>query len=195
MTYVPRMAKKKIYGPSPRVDQAYLRRLLDEAVLSHDQMAAALGVSVPTVVRTMRALGWSSVKGRGLPMEKNYFWRGGRCLDADGYVLVKSPDHPHATKAGYVLEHRLVMERRLGRYLLPSEVVHHKDENPANNADDNLVLHASNGAHLREHLADGSIPRDPATGRLVQKPQSRSRLRRQKQAKPIPPASGSDAPA
>lgn len=178
------MSKKKVYGPSPSVDRLHLRRLLDEAVLNHDQMAKELGVSVATVVRTMRALGWSSVKGRGSPMEKNYFWQGGRCRDADGYILLKRPAHPYANNNGYVREHRLVMEHKLGRYLLPTETVHHKDEDHANNAIENLELYATNGAHLREHLLDGSIPRDPVTGRLVRKPRSPSRDRRQRQAKP-----------
>lgn len=184
MLYYSSMKKKKVYGPSPRVDQSHLRRLLDEAVLNHNQMAKELGVSVPTVVRTMRALGWKSVKGHGSPMEKNYFWNGGRCRDADGYILLKRPGHPYANNSGYVREHRLVMEQKLGRYLLPTETVHHKDEDHANNAIDNLELYPTNGEHLREHMLDGSIPRDPITGRLVKKMQSPSRLRRQRQATP-----------
>lgn len=157
------------YGPSPSIDQTELRRLLDEARLSIAQMAAHLGVSVPTVSRTMRALGWESVKGRGSPMEKNYFWNGGRKIDSSGYILLKCPDHPYVNNHGYVREHRLVMEKTLGRYLLPKEVVHHKDENRANNDESNLFVYSSNGAHLREHMLEGSIPRDPTTGRLVKK--------------------------
>jgi len=161
--------KKKVYGPSPRVDQLKLRTLLDEARLSHEEMARSLGVSPPTLTRTMRALGWRSVKGRGSPMEKNYFWKGGRAIDDDGYVLLKAPGHPHATKAGYVREHRLVMEQKLGRLLLPTEIVHHRDGDRANNEEWNLELYGSNGDHLREHMAEGSIPRCPKTGRLVRK--------------------------
>ena len=154
-----------------QVDEQRLRQLLDEARLSHGEMAEALGISWATLARRMRQLGLRSKKGRGSPMEKNYFWNGGRAVDDDGYVLLKAPSHPYATKAGYVREHRLVMEKKLGRFLLPSEVVHHRDGDRANNDVANLELYRSNGAHLREHMAEGSIPRCPTTGRLVRKNQ------------------------
>ena len=48
-------------------------------------------------------------------------------------------------------EHRLVMERHLGRYLKPAEVVHHKNEDPADNRLSNLMRFPSNGAHLSHH--------------------------------------------
>src|SRR5262245_32010353 len=84
-------------------------------------------------------------------------WKGGRKIRKDGYVLVVAPDdHPypsdvHPNGLKYVLEHRLVMERHLGRYLLPEEVVHHLDENPSNNAIENLELLPNQSAHARLH--------------------------------------------
>ena len=86
-------------------------------------------------------------------MESNYFWKGGRTVDADGYILVKTPGHPHADNRGYVREHRLVMEGLIGRYLTPTEVVHHDDRNRANNSPGNLLLFPSNAEHLRYELA------------------------------------------
>jgi predicted DNA-binding protein (UPF0251 family) len=136
----------------PGIDPVELRRLLDEAQLGRDEMAAHFGVSSATLTRDLRRLGWRSVKGRGSPMEKNYFWKGGRCLDADGYVLVKAPSHPHANNNGYVREHRLVMEEVLGRYLDPKEVVHHKDKDKQNNRPDNLEVYGCNADHLRDEL-------------------------------------------
>ena len=56
------------------------------------------------------------------------------------YKLIHIPEHPYATKAGYVREHRLVMERHLGRYLKPDEIVHHKDSNTLNNDISNLEV-------------------------------------------------------
>ena len=76
-------------------------------------------------------------------------WKGGVTSDPAGYILRYSPNHPDANTNGYVREHRLVMEKTIGRRLLPEEVVHHKDENPANNHPDNLELYSSNAEHFR----------------------------------------------
>lgn len=57
------------------------------------------------------------------------------------YKLIHVPNHPHATKAGYVREHRLVMEKELGRYLEPWEVVNHiKEDETLNNDVSNLEV-------------------------------------------------------
>lgn len=68
-----------------------------------------------------------------------------------GYIEVIKPEHPNARKNGSVLEHRLVAERKLGRYLKKTEVVHHIDENKTNNDEDNLIVFRTNADHVRFH--------------------------------------------
>ncbi len=46
-------------------------------------------------------------------------------IDKRGYRFVYMPNHPNVRKDGYIQEHRLVMEKHLGRFLKPKEVVHH----------------------------------------------------------------------
>lgn len=82
-------------------------------------------------------------------------WNGGRKVRKDGYVLVVAPDnHPlvadssHGSGLKYILEHRYVMEKHLGRYLEHGEVVHHIDGNPSNNAIENLRLFSHQGSHM-----------------------------------------------
>lgn len=87
--------------------------------------------------------------------EKNPNWKGGKKRRKDGYVLVIAPPgHPYPadTSSGtpYILEHRLVMERHLRRYLKPGEVVHHIDENPSNNEISNLRLYSSQSEHIKD---------------------------------------------
>lgn len=148
------------------IDEARLRQLIDER-LSTTEIAALMGVTQPTIENKMRRLGLRSKHGHGSPMEKNPAWKGGRCFDDDGYVLVKVPDHPFATKDGYVREHRLVMEEKLGRYLEPEEIVHHRDGNKSNNDPSNLRVYESNSHHfLDEHMHH---PRCPKTGRFLRK--------------------------
>ena len=56
-------------------------------------------------------------------------------------------------------EHRVLMERHLGRKLEPWELVHHKDGNPQNNAIENLEL-VEWGAHTTEHHKGGRKSED-----------------------------------
>lgn len=58
-------------------------------------------------------------------------------------------------KRKQVLEHRLVMEQHLGRKLLTSEIVHHKDGDGLNNSLDNLEM-MSQSKHQNEHLMNGT---------------------------------------
>jgi len=58
---------------------------------------------------------WASVHRRG---DKMSSWKGGRMRTNEGYILVYAPGRPTANKSGYIMEHRLVVEQRLGRHLL-----------------------------------------------------------------------------
>ena len=60
----------------------------------------------------------SSIRGANHPR-----WKGGRKMSG-GYVQIYKPEHPFATNR-YVMEHRIVMERKIGRTLHSWETVHH----------------------------------------------------------------------
>lgn len=75
--------------------------------------------------------------------DANHAWRGGRRQRVDGYWLVLTPD-------GERLEHRVVMERKLGRPLRDDEIVHHVDEDKSNNDPENLEV-MSQSDHARHH--------------------------------------------
>jgi hypothetical protein len=70
-------------------------------------------------------------------------WRGGKTKSSTHYILVQTPDHPAAHVSGYVAEHRLVMEKILGRYLRPEETVHHRNGIRHDNRPENLELWSS----------------------------------------------------
>lgn len=94
--------------------------------------------------------------GKSNPMfgkrgEDSGHWKGGRVRHEAGYVRLSMPDHPEAHRDGYVLEHRIVMERMIGRPLLAEEVVHHKNGIRDDNREENLQLFASHSEHRRFH--------------------------------------------
>ncbi len=78
-------------------------------------------------------------------------WKGGKHINSAGYILILKPDHPFADKNSNVLEHRLVMENMIGRYLRPEEVVHHANNIRDDNSEDNLVRFSGVGAHTIYH--------------------------------------------
>jgi len=90
-----------------------------------------------------RLCGNRAIAPRG---EDNNKWKGGKSI-SDGYIYILNKEHPNATKHGYVLEHRLVMEKHIGRYLYSWEIVHHINGDKSDNQIENLELLPSNSKH------------------------------------------------
>ena len=58
-----------------------------------------------------------------------------------GYIKVfVGIGYPGGTKNGWMFKHRLIMQKKLGRPLLPHEIVHHIDRDKVNNEELNLKL-------------------------------------------------------
>ena len=95
---------------------------------------------------------WS--KGKKCPQlsGKNHpKWKGGRVNSRQGYIIIHKPDHPFCNGQNYVMEHRLVVEAQIGRYLLPTETTHHLNEIKDDNRPKNLMAFTSKSAHRRFH--------------------------------------------
>ena len=91
--------------------------------------------------------------------ERNRAWKGGVTYfrthgNYSGVKYVRCPPEwlSMARKDGYVMEHRLIVARAIGRPLIRSEAVHHRNHDPTDNREENLTLFASNRDHkLHEH--------------------------------------------
>jgi len=81
----------------------------------------------------------------------NSHWRGGVCLDSDGYVLVKRREHPRADIRGYVKRSILVWEKAHDGVSFPEGMEpHHKNEVKDDDRPENIEPKTHAG-HTRDH--------------------------------------------
>jgi hypothetical protein len=129
------------------------------------EIAEAIGKTPKAVQKFFRRYNFPSLHNV-CPREEHEqpMWKGGVKI-VKGYAYQRTKDHPYKSKhGGYVAVHRLVMEQKIGRFLLPEEVVDHIDGNTMNNHPDNLRVFENNAEHLRVTLA-GRCPQWSEEGR------------------------------
>jgi hypothetical protein len=148
--YVQKVDRKR------QIDVDQLRNLIEVQKLQHWKVAEIMELPPKKMTKFCRRYDIKTQRTGPRGGEGHPEWKGGRTL-CDGYWYIYCPDHPHATKQHRVLEHRLVMERKLGRFLDPSEVVHHIDGNSQNNDPENLMIFHTNATHLKHEL-NGRVP-------------------------------------
>jgi len=89
-------------------------------------------------------------QGLSIRGSHHHNWKGGKYKNCGGYVLIYMPEYPRSDKDGYVLEHRLVIEQSIGRYLSRWELVHHLNETRDDNRLENLFV-CTIPEHLKLH--------------------------------------------
>jgi hypothetical protein len=154
------------------VDQ--IRQWIEKDLHKHQWVADQIGCARQTVSKICKKYGIKTQRTGPRSGEDHPEWKGGRIL-ISGYWYIYAPDHPYSTKQNRVAEHRLVVEKKIGRYLLPGEVVHHIDGDSQNNVPENLVLFENNASHLKYELT-GRCPKWTPEGyeRMLQAAQRKS---------------------
>lgn len=142
-------------------DAKEMARLYQEDHWSQAQISAKFRCAQAVVSRALKEQGVKIL--RNVRGSQHGNWKGGKMTTGQGYIYIYvDVDDPMAsmrTRTGYVLEHRLVMARKLGRPLADNESVHHINGDRSDNSDGNLQLRqGKHGAGTIYQCADcGSL--------------------------------------
>jgi hypothetical protein len=115
-----------------------------------------------TKIKTER---FAALKGNPRIGSDNPNWKGGKIVRPDGRSAIYAPDREDAWtgKGTYVLEYRLIAEKKIGRALRSDEIVHHVNGDVSDGSPENLEV-MTQAEHARQHCQSR---RNPITGRFI----------------------------
>lgn len=133
-----------------------LIRKLHESGMGQIPISLQIGRSQSFVSRTMRKFGIHTHFPQG---ETHPQWKGGKFKTSGRWMISVPANDPICASmrnsSGYVLEHRAVVARSIGRPLDDHETIHHIDGDSLNNDISNLQLRTGrHGKHVRLKCAD-----------------------------------------
>ena len=137
---------KKVKTPTCSKQCNGVLRGQDWAKHGHKGAAAVSAEGRASAIRKMTGEGNPAWKGGVTIFKKKGNYKDVR------YIRCPTEFLPMARKDGYVMEHRLIVAKVLGRCLERAEAVHHMNHNPVDNREENLALFSTNRDHkLYEH--------------------------------------------
>ncbi len=143
--------KKRRYPNMSDLEYNVWKAKLSKVHKGKSQSKETIEKRIKSLKKVIHTKEWNDKVRKSKLMEKNPNWKGGFYKTNNGYIMIKVSEHPFSNTQGYIQEHRLKVEAKIGRYLTKEEKIHHLDENRINNNINNLMLFKNDSEHQKFH--------------------------------------------
>lgn len=141
---------KTMMGMDKEEFKQFLLDMYIDQKMSLNQISYELKVSSRIVKKYLIRFGATVLDHKNANSFFNSVTDGAKWKNSSGYIEIVCRNHPYKSKRNTVYEHRLIMEKHLGRHLTKEEVIHHINGIKDDNSIENLEL-TSNSLHIANH--------------------------------------------